>query len=192
MDWNGSSCLPVSCFFERELKNSKSDAQAADNYNTLVKKTPAKEKTPGAKKLTKSDLNSVVIDLQLNENVCIRSYETGEELRDLVLSYTKAVSEYVIKQEENNLLICEQKGEKSSHPAKLNPTNKEYVGLINVWKDLLECFPLVSSDQAQAIVTNYPSPLLLKKAFDEAALKSDKASKLLLADIQVTNEPSGR
>jgi hypothetical protein len=38
-------------------------------------------------------------------------------------------------------------------------------GLINLWKDVLECFPMVSCDQAQAICLAYPSPLLLKKVF---------------------------
>ena len=137
------------------------------------KKTGAK----AGRKFSKTELNALVIELELNESVCVRHYETSDELRDLILSYTKAVAEYEMKQQDANLLFCEAKGEKSS---------KASDGLINVWKDMLECFPLVSSDQAQAIVANYPSPLMLKNAFDEAYVSSGEAkAKLLLADIQV-------
>lgn len=75
-----------------------------------------------------------------------------------------------------NLLFCDKSVEKSQ--AKVG---KEGQGLINLWKDLLESFPLVSSDQAQAICALYPSPLLLKKAYDQAG----SSGGMLLADIQV-------
>lgn len=109
--------------------------------------------------MTKSEINQVVMHFELRENVCIRSYETGDELRDLVLSYTKAVSEYAQKHTlAENMIFCDKSLEKSQ-----NKVSKDGQGLINLWKDLLECFPLVSCDQAQAICVQYPSPLLLKK-----------------------------
>lgn len=100
-----------------------------------------------------------MLHLELHENVCIRSFETSEELRDLVLSYTKSVSEYTQKHSQaENMIFCEKSLEKSQ-----SKVAKDGQGLINLWKDLLECFPMVSCDQAQAICLAYPSPLLLKK-----------------------------
>lgn len=71
-------------------------------------------------------------------------------------------------------MFCDKSIEKSQ--AKVS---KDGQGLINLWKDILESFPLVSSDQAQAICAHYPSPLLLKKAYEQTG------NPLLLADIQV-------
>jgi hypothetical protein len=108
-------------------------------------------------KLTKSDVNQILIYLELNENLCIRSYDSNEELRDLILSYTKAVSEYLSKQNES-VLFCEKSVEKCQ-----TKISKDGHGFIHLWKEMLENFPLVSSDQAQAICSVYPSPLLLLK-----------------------------
>lgn len=116
-----------------------------------------------------------VLSLELEENCCIRSYETSDELGDLVLCYTKSVGEYLSKIEgAENLIFCDKSIEKSQ--AKVG---KDGQGLINLWKDMLESFPLVSSDQAQAICSQYPSPLLLKRAYEQTG------NPLLLADIQV-------
>ena len=112
-------------------------------------------------KLTKSDINQVIIFLELSANVCIRYYETAEELRDLVLCYTKAVGEYLIKHDASeNLIFCDKGVDKSG-----TKISKEGHGLINLWKDVLQSFNLVTNDQAQAICSLYPSPLLLKKVF---------------------------
>ena len=96
----------------------------------------------------------------MNENVCVRSYETGEELRDLIICYTKSVAEYLIKNNSSeNMIFCEKQSEKSQTKI------KDGQGLIFLWKEILECFPMVSAEQAQAICAVYPSPLLLKKVY---------------------------
>jgi hypothetical protein len=64
--------------------------------------------------LSKSEINFAIIYLELKENVCIRSFETGEELKDLVLSYSKAISEYNQKNSlTSSLIFCEKSLEKS-------------------------------------------------------------------------------
>lgn len=123
-----------------------------------INRKPPKNKSKQSN-LSKSEINQAVMHFELRENVCVRSYETGEELRDLVLSYTKSVSEYAQKHAlAENMIFCDKGSEKSQ-----SKVNKDGQGLLNLWKDLLECFPLVSCDQAQAICVQYPSPLLLKK-----------------------------
>ena len=133
----------------------------SESKEDFVKKKANKPKGNAVPCLSKSEINRGVIYLELSENCCVRSYETGEELRDLILSFTKSVSEYSAKHDKaENLLFCEKAGEKSS-----TKIGKEGQGLLNLWKDILECFPLVSCDQAQAICANYPSPYLLQKVF---------------------------
>nr|QNH68100.1 crossover junction endonuclease EME1 isoform x2 [Brachionus koreanus] len=148
--------------FQKSLKNTDN---LKENEFVKNKKT----------KLNKYDLNKAVISLELEENCCIRSYDTTDELRDLILSYTKSVAEYLSKTEgADNLIFCDKSVEKSQ--AKIS---KDGQGLINLWKDILESFPLVSSDQALAICSQYPSPLLLKNAYEQTS------NSLLIADIQV-------
>ena len=132
--------------------------KAQEEYNDLIKKKSSSKSKPS---VTKSDANRAIIYLELNENVCMRSFDSSEELRDLVLSYSKAVAEYLSKQDHGeNVIFCDKSVEKSQ-----TKVSKEGAGLINLWKDILESFNLVSSDQAQAICAIYPSPLLLRKVF---------------------------
>ena len=164
--------------FKSVLKNSsntKASQEARDNYNEFVKINRSTKTTAKSKKhdLSKSEINFVILHLELKENVCVRSYESGDELRDLVLSYSKSISEYDQKQSQaSGIIFCEKSSEKSQGKVSKDP--------INLWKEMIECFPMVSSDQAQAICLAYPSPLLLKKAYEKAS-----SPELLLADIQV-------
>jgi hypothetical protein len=140
----------------------------------IKKNSKSKQNINNTPSLSKSDINSGIIYLELNENCSIRSYETGEELKDIILSYTKSISEYAIKHDlAENMLFCES-------IEKSYKIGKEGQGLLNLWKNFLECLPSVSCDQAQAICATYPSPYLLKKAYDISENPS-----MLLADIQV-------
>lgn len=134
---------------------SRSISNKTTKQNDVVKK---KCKTPAKPNLSKSEINSAIIHLELNENCCVRSYETSNELIDLILSYTKSVAEYADKHEKaENMIFCDGKGDSKSK------IGKDGQGLLNVWKDILECFPMVSCDQAQAICASYSSPFLLMR-----------------------------
>jgi hypothetical protein len=142
--------------YYKTLQNSKSDMKAREDYKSLLaKQTKQKQQT----KLTKSDVQRCLIQLEIEENVSVRSYETVEDLKDLILSYTKSISEYTSKKDGSDLLIfCDKAVEKSQ-----SKVGKDSHGLIQLYKDLISEFPLVSSDQAQAICSAYPAPFLLKK-----------------------------
>lgn len=112
-------------------------------------------------RLSKSELYEVQIALELEENVQIRSYEDPGELRDVVMSYTKAIGEYTSKHTcLENALFSESAVEKAQ-----TKVGKDGQNLIHLWKEMIQSFPMVSSDQAQAICAVYPSPLLLKQVF---------------------------
>ncbi len=159
----------------RTCMNKQSKPAANSDKPSLLKNTKAKATKAATPSLSKSDLNWGVIHLELSENCSIRSYETSQELTDLILSFTKAVSEYADKHEKaENIIFCDSKGESKSK------IGKDGQGLLNLWKDMLECFPMVSCDQAQAICASYPSPFLLYQAY-----KNCSKPEMLLADIQV-------
>lgn len=111
-----------------------------------------------SKKVGKQELGQAIIRLEMEHNVSVRSYETVEELKDVIMCYSKSISEYASKHEQaENLLFCDKAVDKAQTKV------KDGQGLINLWKELIETFPLVSGDQAQAICSAHPSPLLLKK-----------------------------
>jgi len=160
--------------FKQHLKSVSNKTSKKPEKEDLIKK---KTKSKGVSRpiLSKSEINSVIIHLELAENCCVRTYETSDELRDLILSYTKSISEYADKLEKaGSVIFCESKSDSKSK------IGKDGQGLLNVWKDILECFPMVSCDQAQAICASYPSPYLLNEAY-----LSTRKPEMLLADIQV-------
>ncbi|CAF1021393.1 unnamed protein product, partial [Brachionus calyciflorus] len=113
--------------FQKSLKNSDTSSLIKSKKNS---------------KISKFELNQAVLALELDENCCMRSYDTSEELKDLILCYTKSVSEYLSKSEgSENLIFCDKAVDKSQ--AKVS---KDGQGLIILWKEILETFPLVSSD----------------------------------------------
>jgi hypothetical protein len=135
-------------------------------------------KTNTKLKVKKSDVRNFLIKLELEDKINIRSYQSVEDLKDLVFCYTKSISEYSAKKgSSDDMLFCDKSVEKS-----VAKVSKNSIGLIGLWKDVIETFPLVSADQAESICSVYPSPFLLKNAFNQ----SDQTSKSnLLADIQV-------
>lgn len=74
-----------------------------------MKKTNNKTASNSKNNLTKSEINNLIIYLQFFENVCIRSYENGEELKELVSCYTKSISEYNQKHAlAENMIFCDK------------------------------------------------------------------------------------
>ena len=97
--------------------------------------------------------------MELDENVVIRSYEEASELKELVMSYTKAIGEYASKSAFlDSAMFAEGADDKAQ-----TKIGKDGQNLILLWKEMIQSFPMVSSDQAQAICAVYPSPLLLKQ-----------------------------
>ena len=145
--------------FYKSLHVSKAEQRTRENYANLTgAKTAATSKKSAAKTLiTKSELHHALIELELGQAVCVRSYESVEELKDITVSYTKAIAEYAAKRDgAENLLFCDKAVEKAQARVA-----KDGQGMINLWKEMVETFPLVAADQAQAICSAYPSPLLL-------------------------------
>ncbi len=64
------------------MQLNKTDSKAKENYDNLVKIKKVSKTTKPV--LSKSEVNSVIIYLELNHQCCIRSFEGVDELRDLV------------------------------------------------------------------------------------------------------------
>ena len=141
----------------RNFKNSSDKSSSSQQKSSSQRGGSSKSAT----KISKSDLSEVQITLELEERVQIRSYEEASDLKELVLCYTKSISEYASKHSsKEQALFSDSSIEKAQ-----TKIGKDGQGLINLWKEMIQTLPMVSSDQAQAICALYPSPLLLKQVF---------------------------
>ncbi|CAF0786059.1 unnamed protein product [Adineta ricciae] len=130
-----------------------------------------------------TDLDNIYLDLQLQFNCVIKFAENDHDLSSLILSFTKAVT------------VAPEKRLKNMSPFSFHvDTLKQYKAirvdidqanktLDSLWKQILQQFPHMGIEQAQAIVNQYGTIQSLIQAYKQCATEND--AKLLLADIQV-------
>lgn len=112
--------------------------------------------------------------------------EHPEELSGLVLNFTKSLSqlEYKLDKEKRkgDDLDWFAKGD-SNQTVKVD---KNGTGLINLWKQQICQFNAVGVETAQAIISQYNSPLALVNKYNQC--NSSDESELLLQNIQIRRD----
>ncbi|NXF30217.1 EME1 endonuclease, partial [Nyctibius bracteatus] len=121
-----------------------------------------------------------LVDLQLSKQVQVSLFESLEELGEFATMFTKAVAEapYRREREKTGLPFYLEKG--GCRGVKVDRSGK---GLLEVWKRQIQQFNRVSLEMAEAIVSAYPSPQLLKQAYNRCS--SDHERENMLANIPV-------
>uniref|UniRef100_A0A8D2Q5U5 Essential meiotic structure-specific endonuclease 1 n=1 Tax=Varanus komodoensis TaxID=61221 RepID=A0A8D2Q5U5_VARKO len=121
-----------------------------------------------------------LVSLQLHTGVQVRVLESWKELGDFICMFTKAVAEAPFKRERDKtgFSFCLE-GDWSAG-TKVERSGK---GLLQVWKRQIQQFNRVSLDMANAIVAQYPSPLLLMEAYNTHSSEQERHN--LLAEIPV-------
>jgi crossover junction endonuclease EME1 len=130
-----------------------------------------------------TDLDNIYLGLQLQFNCIIKFAENEHDLASLILSFTKAVT------------VAPEKRLKNLSPFSFHvDTMKQYKPirididqnnktLDQLWKQILQQFPQMGIEQAQAIVNQYGTIQALVQAYKQC--QTENQAKLLLADIQV-------
>ena len=130
-----------------------------------------------------ADLDNIYIDLQLQFNCVIKFAENDHDLASLILSFTKAIT------------VAPEKRLKNLSPFSFHvDTMKQYKAirvdidqanktLEPLWKQILQQFPHMGIEQAQAIVNQYGTVQALVQAYKRCPTENER--RLLLADIQV-------
>ncbi|NXL56566.1 EME1 endonuclease, partial [Chordeiles acutipennis] len=121
-----------------------------------------------------------LVDLQLGEQVPVSFFDTWEELGEFATMFTKAVAEAPFKREREKTGFPFYLEKKWCGGVKVDPSGK---GLLEVWKRQIQQFNRVSREMAEAVVSAYPSPQLLKQAYSRCS--SEEEQENLLADIPV-------
>lgn len=129
------------------------------------------------------DLDNIYLDLQLQFNCVIKFAENDHDLASLILSFTKAIT------------VAPEKRLKNLSPFSFHvDTMKQYKAirvdidqanktLEPLWKQILQQFPHMGIEQAQAIVNQYGTVQALVQAYKRCSTENE--GRLLLADIQV-------
>ncbi|CAF3107152.1 unnamed protein product, partial [Rotaria sp. Silwood2] len=129
------------------------------------------------------DLDNIYLELQLQYNCIIKYAEKEHDLAVLILSFTKAITVAPEKRLKNlspfTFHIDTMKQYKSIR-IDIDQTNKT---LEQLWKQILQQFPQMGIEQAQAVVNQYGTVQALVQAYKRC--QTENEAKLLLADIQV-------
>lgn len=130
-----------------------------------------------------NDLDNIYLELQLQFNCVIKFAEKDHDLASLILSFTKAVTVAPEKRLKNlSPFSFHVDTMKQYKPIRvdIDQTNKT---LDQLWKQILQQFPHMGIEQAQAIVNQYGTIQDLVQAYKRCSTENE--AKLLLADIQV-------
>ncbi|NWR80064.1 EME1 endonuclease, partial [Centropus unirufus] len=119
-------------------------------------------------------------DLQLDRQMQVSSFETWEELGEFAMMFTKAVAEAPYKRQQENTGFSFYLEKSWCGGVKVDRSGK---GLFQVWKRQIQQFNRVSVEMAEAIVSVYPSPLLLIEAYDKCSSEQERVN--MLANIPV-------
>ncbi|NWS76759.1 EME1 endonuclease, partial [Crotophaga sulcirostris] len=120
------------------------------------------------------------VDLYLDKQVQVSFFESWEELGEYVMMFSKAVAEAPYKRERENtgFSFCLEKSWCGG--VKVDRSGK---GLFQVWKRQIQQFNRVSAEMAEAVVSAYPSPLLLIEAYNKCSSEQERVD--MLANIPV-------
>ncbi|KAL4240071.1 crossover junction endonuclease eme1 [Mactra antiquata] len=123
--------------------------------------------------VSRVDVEEALTDTLLQTGCTTFMLEKPEEVADFIRRFSKAVAERPAKKDRFNPVFSFY--EEGTSGVKVDKNGN---GLLKVWKQQLLQFKNCSPDVAQAIITEYPSPLLLRKAY-QACCTEREAIKLL-------------
>ncbi|CAF0777019.1 unnamed protein product [Adineta steineri] len=130
-----------------------------------------------------NDLDNIYLDLQLQFNCIIKYAENEHDLATLILSFTKAITVAPEKRLKNLSPFTFHVDTMKQYKAIRVDIDQPNKTLESLWKQILQQFPHMGIEQAQAIVNQYGTIQGLVQAYKQC--QTENEAKLLLADIQV-------
>ncbi|BFZ03179.1 hypothetical protein BsWGS_06218 [Bradybaena similaris] len=155
-------------------------------YREAVTGKPARRRNKDAfsgPQITTLNAEEAFVEVQLLTGCVIQQVDTDEELAQQIKLFTKSIIEKPNKKDRfDNIFSFLEEGTSGLI------VNKQGQGLRNVWKHQLMQFKNVGADVAEAVLSVYPSPLLLYQACQ--ADTSSRETEKLLSDINVRRHAS--
>ncbi|ODM97050.1 Crossover junction endonuclease EME1 [Orchesella cincta] len=151
---------------------------AADNTKRKRKVDPSKEPIH----LSRNEIQSAFIGVQLQTGINYRYYENPTELSNLLLQYTKSIGDAPFKVEKMNSMEFDWYA--VSDCVGGIPVDDDGKGMRSLWLSQLSQFPGVGQESAIAIARVYGSPRELYQAYRRCSCADEGRS--MLSNIQVT------
>ncbi|GAB6025731.1 crossover junction endonuclease eme1 [Chamberlinius hualienensis] len=177
----------VTCGLEKHFSAQRSRQQRQYRQHILNSDEPTQTNRRKRKmdndsdlSISHSDVEEVLVDLQIREPCTLYMLSDSDELARLVVSITKAVAESPFKQERMGSDLSWASNVETKDSVKVD---KEGNGLKLLWQRQLQQLHLVSSDTAQAIMSHYPTPASLITAYRKCTDIQQRQK--LLQDITV-------
>lgn len=170
-------------FRSQKSQNQKHFREAVAGEETGGSKTKRRKKNGGAgvlPEVSRVDVEEAMVHLQLHTGVSVCFFCTWRDFSDHITMTTKAVAEAPFKREREKTGFSFYLESEWAGGQRVDRGGK---GLLQVWKRQIQQFNRVSPDMAAAILAAYPSPQLLKKAYNLCRTKQEKVS--LLSDLLI-------
>ncbi|XP_034960277.1 crossover junction endonuclease EME1 [Zootoca vivipara] len=167
-------------FSLKSRKKVQQALQSGSEAQEQSKRRNRRGKANSIPNLSRLDVEEGLVALQLQTGVQVRLLESWKEFADFASTFTKAVAEAPFKRERDKTSFSFCLEGDWIGGMKVDRFGK---GLLQVWKRQIQQFNRVSLETANAIVAKYPSPLLLKQAYDTRSSLQERHN--LLAEIPV-------
>ncbi|KAF2880712.1 hypothetical protein ILUMI_25454 [Ignelater luminosus] len=165
----------------RYHKNKKQQEVRSEISQNTQKNTNKHDKNfKDVPKIGKKQLQFALTELQILCSCCHRLIDGPQDLAMMILQFTKSIAQASYKLEKH------QKQEAEWYICGDNKdcvrVDKNGNGLQRLWQQQLTTFPLARLEHAEAIITQYSTPLSLMEAYDNCTkMQGEK----LLQDIQI-------
>ncbi|XP_068085908.1 probable crossover junction endonuclease EME2 [Anabrus simplex] len=133
--------------------------------------------------VTRQEVETALAELQVFEGCCHRLIDQALDLGDTVAQFTKAIAERPFKLEKQKKESSKLEWYATGDSRDCVRVDKNGLGLSRLWQQQLCQFPLVALDVAEAIVSQYPSPVALMEAYDRCSTQEE--GEQLLKDIPI-------
>ncbi|XP_053939623.1 crossover junction endonuclease EME1 [Cuculus canorus] len=170
----------VENYFRSQSKKTLRQAAASGKQGEEHGKRGKRKSKDSGLEITKMDMEEALVDLQLDRQMQVSSFDTWQELGEFARMFSKAVAEAPYKREQENTGFSFYLEKSWCGGVKVDRSGK---GLLQVWKRQIQQFNRVSPAMAEAIVSAYPSPLLLLQAYDKCSSEKERVN--MLANILV-------
>ncbi|XP_068439773.1 crossover junction endonuclease EME1 [Clinocottus analis] len=146
-------------------------------------KTKRRRKNAGDEarpEVSRIEVEEAVVHLQLHTGVSVRFLATWKDFAAHIAMTTRAVAEAPFKREREQTGFSFHLESEWAGGQRVERGGK---GLLQAWRRQIQQFNRVSPDMASAILAAYPSPQLLRKAYNLCKTEREKIS--LLSDLVV-------
>ncbi|XP_045924486.1 crossover junction endonuclease EME1 [Micropterus dolomieu] len=170
-------------FRSQKSKSQKRFREAVAGEEKLGGKVKKRGRNGGAQTLpevSRVEVEEAVVHLQLHTGVSVCFLSTWKDFSDHIAMTTKAVAEAPFKREREQTGFSFYLENEWAGGQRVDKAGK---GLLQVWKRQIQQLNRVSPDMASAILAAYPSPQLLKKAYN--LCKADREKISLLSDLLI-------